>query len=212
MDVDKVLGSIEWLGHDTFRISWEGRVIYFDPFKLSAGSPAADIILVTHEHFDHCSAEDIAKIKKEDTVVVTEPMSARDLGDEAKVVEPGEKITVKGFSIEAVVSYNIGKTFHPRDNKWLGFIITIGGCRVYHAGDTDYIPEMKDMKADIALLPVSGTYVMTAEEAVQAALDIKPRVAIPMHYGDIVGEQSDAERFASGLQGKVRVEILEQKQ
>lgn len=210
MDVDKILDSIEWLGHDAFRISYGEQVIYFDPFKLSTPGPAGDIILVTHEHFDHCSVEDITGIKKEDTVIVTEPGSAQKLQGETVVLKPGEQKTVKGLTIEAVPSYNIGKSFHPRDNEWLGFIVTVGGCRIYHAGDTDHIPEMKDLEVDIALLPVSGTYVMTAEEAVQAALDIKPTVAIPMHYGDVVGEQGDADRFAKGLQDKVRVEIKEQ--
>ncbi|MFP3982557.1 MAG: MBL fold metallo-hydrolase [Desulfurivibrionaceae bacterium] len=212
MDVDKILDSIEWLGHDAFRISYGGQIIYFDPFKLSPPGPAGDIILVTHEHFDHCSVEDIAGIKKEDTVIVTEPGAAQKLQGEVVVLKPGEQTTVKGITIEATPSYNIGKTFHPQANEWLGFIVTVGGCRIYHAGDTDHIPEMKDLKVDIALLPVSGTFVMTAEEAVQAALDIKPKVAIPMHYGDIVGEQTDADRFAEELQGQIRVEKKVQQQ
>lgn len=211
MDLDKILDSIEWLGHDTFRISRGDRVIYFDPFKLPAHSPAADIILVTHEHFDHCSVEDIARIKKEDTVIVTDSRSARKLQEKVKVLEPGEETRVRDLSIEAVSSYNIDKTFHPRENKGLGFIVTIEDCRIYHAGDTDFIPEMEDLQVDIALLPVSGTYVMTAEEAARAALQINPGVAVPMHYGDIVGEQSDADKFAGELQDRVRVEILEQK-
>ncbi len=211
MDIDKILDSIEWLGHDSFRISSEGQTVYIDPFKLSGDHPVADVILVTHEHFDHYSAEDIAKIVNEDTIIVTDAATGRNISTGVRVLEPGEQAVVKGLTVEAVPSYNLDKNFHPRDNKWLGFIITIGGCRIYHAGDTDRIPEMKDLEADIALLPVSGTYVMTAEEAVQAALDIHPLIAVPMHYGDIVGERKDADQFVNGLQGKIRVEILEQR-
>ena len=120
---------------------------------------------------------------------------------------PGESCKIDNIKIEAVASYNINKKFHPRANNWLGFIVTVNGVRIYHAGDTDYIPEMNNFKADIALLPVSGTYVMTADEAVQAALDIKPQVAIPMHFGSIVGDLSDAESFARALADKITVKI-----
>ena len=132
------------------------------------------------------------------------------LSGKIKTVKPGDKITVEGVEIEAVPSYNTNKQFHTKDKAWVGYIFTVKGQRIYIAGDTDYIPEMKTFKADIALLPVSGTYVMTAEEAVKAALDIKPKIAIPMHYGAIVGSESDAEKFAAGLKGKVEVKILKQ--
>ena len=185
--------KIHWLGHDSFRL--EGEVtVYIDPWKLPPNSPKADIILITHDHYDHCSPEDVAKIQKADTVIVTIPAAARKLKGEVKTVKPGDKITVKGIEIEAVPAYNTNKPFHPKEAGHVGFIVTLGGKRIYHAGDTDFIPEMKGLKVDIALLPVSGTYVMTAEEAAKAADAIKPEVAIPMHYGEIVGSERDAER------------------
>ncbi len=125
-------------------------------------------------------------------------------------MKPGDKINVEGVEIEAVPSYNTNKQFHPKERGWVGYIFTLKGQRIYIAGDTDYIPEMKGFKADIALLPVSGTYVMTADEAVKAALDINPKIAIPMHYGSIVGSDNDAKKFAEKLKGKIQVVILEE--
>jgi len=206
MTAREMLKKIHWLGHDGFRID-ASKTVYVDPFQI-AGGPTADIILITHEHYDHCSAEDVAKISGKETVIVTEKKSAQKLSGDVRSVTPGESVAVKGVRIEAVPSYNIDKTFHPKENRWLGFLVEIDGVRIYHAGDTDFIPEMKDIQADIALLPVSGTYVMTAEEAVQAALAIGPKIAVPMHYGAIVGDDSDAKTFASALKGKMDVVVL----
>ncbi|MEJ2183350.1 MAG: MBL fold metallo-hydrolase [Nitrospirota bacterium] len=200
--------NIHWLGHDSFKVVGE-KVIYTDPFRLSAEAGDADIILVTHEHYDHCSPEDVARVQGPNTVIVTTEDCAGKLGGYIKTVKPGDRLSVEGVDIEVVPAYNVDKKFHPRSMGWVGFVFTVGGQRIYLAGDTDYIPEMKDIRCDIALLPVSGTYVMTAEEAVQAALDIKPRVAIPMHFGSIVGDRTDAEKFREALQGKMEVVVLE---
>ena len=206
MHIQEMKQNIFWLGHDGFRID-ASTCIYIDPYQIDDGKPA-DLILVTHEHFDHCSPEDVARIQQPGTVIITEKDSAKKLSGDVRVMTPGERLLLDGLTVEAVPAYNTNKDFHPKANKWLGFIIDIDGVRVYHAGDSDYIPEMKDLDVDIALLPVSGTYVMTADEAVEAALAIKPKLAIPMHYGAIVGDQSDATHFRDKLAGKVDVLIF----
>jgi L-ascorbate metabolism protein UlaG (beta-lactamase superfamily) len=212
-EANKMTKDIHWLGHDTFKISGE-KIIYTDPFKIK-NRDTADIILITHEHRDHCSSEDIKMIQAQDTVIVATPDCVKKIsgdllqGGNIKTVKPGDKISIKGIEIEAVPAYNTNKNFHPKTKEWVGYVFTVNGRRIYIAGDTDYIPEMKTLKnIDIALIPVSGTYVMTADEAVKAALDIKPKIAIPMHYGTIVGSENDAKKFAAALKGKVEVEIL----
>lgn len=208
-EVKKMVENIHWLGHDTFKIVGE-KIIYTDPFKIKK-KDTADIILITHEHYDHCSPDDVKKIQGPKTIIVTTSDCAKKLSGNIKKIKPGEKINVEGIEIEAVPAYNTNKQFHTKDKGWVGFIFKVNKQRIYIAGDTDYIPEMKTFKdIDIALLPVSGTYVMTAEEAVRAALEIKPKIAIPMHFGSIVGNRNDAERFANSLKGKIDVVILEE--
>ena len=200
--------NIFWLGHDSFRLKGE-KVVYIDPWKLDAGAEKADVILVTHEHYDHLSQDDIAMISKADTIVVAPLAVTSKLGGKPITVKPGDKITAAGISIEVLPAYNANKKFHPKNAGHVGYIVTLNGKRIYHSGDTDLIPEMAQIKCDIALLPVSGTYVMTAMEAAEAANTIKPGLAIPMHYGDpdVVGTRSDAEEFER--LAKVPVEILE---
>jgi L-ascorbate metabolism protein UlaG (beta-lactamase superfamily) len=209
---EETLKKIKWLGHDGFQIRTNDATLVIDPFQVHTGGEA-DIILVTHAHYDHCSPEDIAKFVKPSTVIVTEPESAAKikelkLCDDIRTMAPGDRLTVKDIALQAVPAYNTNKTFHPKEKNWLGFIIDVDGDRIYHAGDTDLIPEMTDLKVDIALLPVSGTYVMTAAEAVEAAKQIRPKVAVPMHFNAIVGTDADAEAFKLALTDVCKVVIL----
>jgi L-ascorbate metabolism protein UlaG (beta-lactamase superfamily) len=198
--------KLAWLGHDAFSLE-AAKTVYFDPYGIGGG-PRADLILISHDHFDHCSPEDVAKIQKPSTVIITEKDSAKKLSGNVRVIKPGDSIDVEGVRVSGVSSYNTDKDFHPRKNGWLGFIVEMEGVSIYHAGDSDFIPEMKDFKVDIALRPVSGTYVMNADQAIKAALALKPHLAIPMHYGTIVGGEEDARHFKKGLEGKVQVHIL----
>ncbi|RKY33077.1 MAG: MBL fold metallo-hydrolase [Candidatus Omnitrophota bacterium] len=205
--------NIHWFGHDSFRIDGS-KVLYFDPWKLPQSSPKADIIFISHDHFDHCSKEDLKLISTKDAVIVTDKAAGQQLESvnfaykEIKVLSPQEVTEIDGIKIKAVASYNTNKQFHTKESRKLGFLVTLDGTTIYFAGDTDHIPEMKDYKCDIALLPVSGIYVMTAEEAAEAALEIKPKVAIPMHYGEVAGTSLDAEKFKMLLDGKIEVRVL----
>lgn len=203
---DSLINHIEWLGHSSFRIQTDS-VVYIDPYEIKSG-PEADLILISHSHYDHCSPEDIKRIQKKDTIIITEKSCMKKVSGDVRIVTPGDSVGVCGMKIDMVPAYNINKTFHPRKNGWLGFIIEINGKRIYHTGDTDLIPEMETIKADIALLPVSGTFVMTADEACEAAMLIKPEIAVPMHYGEVVGDIHDAEAFKKKLSGHVDVRIF----
>ena len=211
MEAKKMVSNIHWLGHDSFRIEGDGLVIYIDPWRLEDG-PKADLILITHDHPDHLSPGDVAKVQKKDSIIVSVGAVATKLSGQIEVVRPGDELTVKGMTIRAMPAYNINKfrspgvPFHPQESGYVGFILTVEGRRIYHAGDTDLIPEMESIDVDIALLPVSGTYVMTADEAVEAVKTIKPQVAIPMHVGRGVGSLADAEHFKE--RASVPVEIL----
>ena len=204
-----MLENIKWLGHAGFKIKGE-KTIYIDPFKIKETEPAG-IIIVTHEHFDHLSPDDIKKIQTTKTTIVTTKDCAEKLSGNIKTVCVDEKINIGNVQIEAVPAYNINKNFHQKEKSWIGVIVTVNGKRIYHAGDTDNIPEMSNLKnIDVALLPVSGTYVMTAEEAADAANKIMPKIAVPMHYGAIVGSIEDAEKFKSLCRCKVEIVNIHQ--
>ena len=202
---------VHWLGHDTFRFDGP-PVVYVDPFKLPAGALPADLILITHDHFDHCSPEDVKAIRTAKTVVVAPRAAADKLPGPVEVIAPGQEKTVLGVKLKAVPAYNTDKQFHPKAAGLVGYVFTLAGTTYYHAGDTDDIPEMAGLAPDVALLPVSGTYVMTADEAAAAARAIKPKATIPMHYGSIVGDDGDARRFAKLLEGSGITVVIKQKE
>lgn len=196
--------SFHWLGHDGFRISDGSKTIYIDPYQLGKAQHEkndADIVFISHNHFDHLSMDDLRHVIGKKTSIV----AARECLDQLKAaraaevlgVAPGDKVTVQGMPVEILAAYNTNKKFHPKEDNKVGFVITIKGMRIYHTGDADDIPEMITAKPDIALVPVSGTYVMTAEEAARAVNEkMKPKkMAIPMHYGSIVGSEKDAAMF-----------------
>jgi L-ascorbate metabolism protein UlaG (beta-lactamase superfamily) len=204
---NEMIDKIHWLGHDAFYVAGS-KVVYFDPWEISSG-PKADVICISHEHFDHCSPADVEKISTPTTVVVTEELTACKLKGTVVVLKPTESTTVHGIKITAVPAYNIDKQFHPKEKEWLGFIVELDGVKIYHAGDADFIPEMKNLDVDIALIPVSGTYVMNVDQAIEAARAIKPKIAVPMHYGKIVGAEDDAKKFAAALKNEMTVVIKE---
>ncbi len=207
-----MLDSIHWLGHDSFRL--DGSVtVYIDPWKLPADQPAAGLILVTHDHFDHLSRPDIDAVAGPDTVLIGPAVVTAQVHDITTVtLAPGERADVSGVSVLAVPAYNLdkfrepGRPYHPREAGGVGYVVALDGVRYYHAGDTDAVPEMADVSCEVALLPVGGTYTMTAEEAAHACELIDAAVAVPMHWGDIVGDVRDAERFRD--QCRVPVTIL----
>jgi L-ascorbate metabolism protein UlaG (beta-lactamase superfamily) len=194
-----------WLGHDGYKLTVEGKtIIYIDPYKISDShhnKNDADIILISHNHFDHLSVDDLKHVIGNNTTIVAAKECIEQLKNvrvaETKGVVPGDTLTVQGVPIETTAAYNTNKHFHPKADGKVGFIITLNKMRIYHTGDTDDIPEMNATEPEVALVPVSGTYVMTAEEAAKAVNEkIKPKkLAIPMHYGSIVGTQKDAVKF-----------------
>ena len=202
---------IHWLGHDAFRIDGP-PIVYFDPFQLGEAGPRADLILITHDHFDHCSPDDLAKVRGPKTVVAGPKEVAAKLKGSVEVLAAGETKELAGIEVRAVPAYNVNKKFHPKKDGKIGFVISLGGKTYYHAGDTDRIPEMNGLAPDVALLPVSGTYVMTADEAADAARSLKARVVIPMHYGSIVGSDADAAKLARLLTGSGIEVVIKKKE
>lgn len=209
--------EVHWLGHDGFVLKGD-KTLVIDPFKAK-GNYKADVLLISHEHFDHLSEDDIKRFINPATSIVAPKIcedQLKSFPNQKTFVAPGSKIDVKGITIEAVPAYNLnkfrepGKVFHPKADGRVGYVVTMGGGRFYHAGDSDATPEMKALDVDVAFLPVSGTYVMTAEEAAEAAKAMKTKVAVPMHFSAIVGTKADAERFKKLVGASPAVEILEQ--
>ena len=203
-----MLGNIEVLCHSSIKFSKE-KVIYFDPFKIESNCNDADIIFITHDHYDHYSPEDIKKVIKEDTIIVA-PKTIKELNNKENIifVEPNKTYNIKGYKMDTIPAYNINKHFHPKENNWVGYIIEIEGIKYYIAGDTDIIPENQQIKCDVALIPIGGTYTMDYKEASELINIIKPKIAIPTHYGSIVGDITDGEKFKKLIDNTIDVQIL----
>lgn len=200
-----LLEPLRLITHDCVRIeSKTGTVVYIDPYETDGASREADVILITHDHFDHFSPDDIRNVARPDAVVIV-PAS---LAGQAAALGLGRVITMRsgdavqpadGIDVMAVPAYNIAKDFHPACNGWLGYVVSVDGIRYFHMGDTDRTPDNDSVACDVLLIPVGGTYTMDAEEAARCALCINPRIAVPMHYGSVAGERADGERFAQRL-------------
>ena len=208
-----MLNNIEVLYHSSIRINKE-KTIYIDPFKIDRNYNDADIIFITHDHYDHYSEEDIDKVTNENTVIVipeellTKVLKKGINKNAIITVEPNQKYMVQGIKFETVPAYNTNKTFHPKENDWVGYVIELNDVKYYIAGDTDITEENKKVKCDVAFVPVGGTYTMDFKEAAQLVNEIQPKVAVPIHYGSVVGTKQDAEEFIKLLHTNIKGVIL----
>ena len=205
--------EFEVLIHNCIKIKSD-KIIYTDPFNLNKNYNDADIIFITHSHYDHFSPQDIEKVRKEDTIIVVTEDLAKEVeklgfsDDQILTVIPNEKHEILGITFTTLPAYNVNKKFHPRQNNWCGYIIEIDNEKYYIAGDTDITDENKQIKCDVAFVPVGGTYTMTAEEAAKLINCIEPRIAVPVHYGEVVGSKKDAEIFKSLIKNTIECRIL----
>ncbi len=208
-----MLDNVEVLCHSSIKISRE-EVIYIDPYKIDKNYNDADIIFITHDHYDHYSEADIDKVKKDNTVIVapegllTKLLRKGFRQDNIITVDPGDCDMLLGIKFETISAYNINKPFHKKENGWVGYIIEIKGIRYYIAGDTDITEENKNVKCDVAFVPVGGTYTMDFKEAAQLVNRIKPKIAVPIHYGSVVGTKQDAIDFVKLLHPTIKGVIL----
>ena len=193
--------------HSSIRIASD-RIIYFDPFQIEEETHDADIIFITHDHYDHFSVEDIRKIEKEDTVYVIPDCMYNLLGGEnVVVIQPKEKAIVEGLDVYAVPSYNVNKKFHPLEKGYVGYLVRIEDKAVYVAGDCDVNEDNLKIRCDIALVPIGGKYTMDCEQAARLINTIRPTLAIPTHYGSITGSKEDGETFRKLIDPGIEVQL-----
>mgnify|MGYP000617118980 FL=1 len=208
-----MLENVEVLYHSSIKIK-DNKIIYIDPFKIDKDYNDADIVFITHDHFDHYSEEDIDKVINENTIIIIPEelltkLLRKGINKNAIItVEPNEKYMVQGIKFETIPAYNTNKTFHPKENDWVGYIITLDGIRYYIAGDTDITEENRKVKCDVAFVPVGGTYTMNYSEAAELVNIIKPKIAVPIHYGSVVGTKQDATNFIKLLHSSIKGIIL----
>jgi len=199
--------------HASIRIEKEGKVIYFDPFKIDNTLNDADYIFITHSHYDHYSEADIKKVMKDDTkFIITSDLETKvtNLGiskDNLTVIYPNEKYDIDGIKFDSIPSYNTNKTYHKKSYNWVGYNVLVDGVKYYVVGDSDVTDEMKKVKCDIMFVPVGGTYTMTDSEAIEVVNEIKPKYAVPIHYGE-VGSKVNAENFINNLNKEIKGVIL----
>ena len=204
-----MLENVEVLNHSSIRINKE-KIIYIDPFKINKNYNDADIIFITHDHYDHYSEEDIDKvIGKNTTIVIPEELLTKLLKKGIHksaiiTVEPNKEYMIQGIKFETIPAYNTNKAFHPKENEWVGYVIEIQGSKYYIAGDTDITEENRKVKCDVAFVPVGGTYTMDFKEAAQLINEIQPKVAVPTHYGSVVGTEQDAIDFIRLLHPNIK--------
>ena len=200
--------------HSSIRVFSLNKTVYFDPYNIEKQTNDADVIFITHPHYDHFSPDDIEKIRNDKTVVVFPQSALKDIKnagfakDRMLPVSLDECSNVCGFSFSCVPAYNLNKKFHPKSNGWLGYVVNFGEERVYVAGDTDALSENAGIKCDVAFVPVGGTYTMDYNEAAAFVNALKPKIAVPTHYGSIVGKKSDGESFKANINKDIQVEIL----
>lgn len=208
-----MIENIEVFTQNSIRIRTENKNVYIDPFQMKETPKDADFILITHDHYDHFSPEDIEKTAGSETIlIVPEKMAGKakevsGLVGRIITVIPGESREVEGLKFETIPAYNILKPFHPKSAGWVGYILLIGDKRIYIAGDTDATKEAKAVRCDVALVPIGGTYTMDAKQAAELVNTIRPEAAIPVHYRSIVGKKEDAEVFAANVKEPMRVEV-----
>jgi L-ascorbate metabolism protein UlaG (beta-lactamase superfamily) len=204
-----MLERFTWFRQSAFRWQGDDLTVYIDPWGTTGDFPA-DLIFITHAHFDHFQIEEIERLRKAGTKIVAPADVAKEISGEVTAVAPGDALEVAGVKFQTVPAFNIAPDRldkHPKANKWVGYVLELGGSTYYHAGDTDHLPELESLNTDVAFVPIGGTYTMDAREAGGLVRAISPQVAVPMHFGFVVGSPTDAETFRKEAT-PVRVEVL----
>jgi L-ascorbate metabolism protein UlaG (beta-lactamase superfamily) len=206
-----MLERFTWFKQAAYRWDGDGLVVYIDPWGVPEGAPEADAIFITHAHDDHFRPEEIKRLQKSDTQIVAPRDIAAEIGGNVQAVAPGDTIEAGGIKAQAVPAYNVAEDRldkHPKSNGWVGYVLQLGDTSYYHAGDTDHLPELESLDTQVAFVPIGGTYTMDVPEAAALVRAMSPQLAVPMHYGYVVGTVEDAQRFRAEA-GPVNVEILD---